>query len=207
MDIRIIYVLTKPRKHKHKSRSKDDQIKLLIFLGSGGHTAEMIRLLKKVDFLRYSKRTYVISAGDFLSKGKVRKLEIEKTNSSGYAGKYYIENVPRARYVNQVYYTTAFSSILCLISCLKILLWNKLGRPDALLCNGPGSSVMMCLAAIITEIFGLNRPDIIFIESFARVKSLSLSGRILLYLVDRFIVQWPDLIKKSSKIEYYGILI
>ena len=33
----------------------------------------------------------------------------------------------------------------------------------------------------------------IYIESWARVRTLSLSGRILKPLVDRFLVQWPQL--------------
>ncbi|KAG4302057.1 hypothetical protein PCK1_001732 [Pneumocystis canis] len=167
----------------------------------------MIRLLKTIDFLRYNTRTYIISSGDLLSKEKVKKLEMEKSSITKNTGKHHIEIIPRARYVGQSWWTTPFSSILTLVSCLKILFWNKLGKPDALLCNGPGSSVIMCLSVIIIEIFGFNRPDIIFIESFARVKSLSLSGRLLLPFVDRFIVQWSELTKKYPQTEYYGILI
>ncbi|KAG5520160.1 hypothetical protein PMAC_001237 [Pneumocystis sp. 'macacae'] len=168
----------------------------------------MIRLLKTIDFSKYNKRTYIISTGDFLSKEKVKKLETEKSFIIKHIGEHNIEIIPRARHVGQSWCTTPFSSLLSLILCLKILLRNKFGRPDLkLLCNGPGSSVMMCLAAIIIEIFGFKRPDIIFIESFARVKSLSLSGKLLLHFADRFIVQWPDLTKKYPQAEYYGILI
>ncbi|KTW32219.1 N-acetylglucosaminyldiphosphodolichol N-acetylglucosaminyltransferase anchoring subunit ALG14 [Pneumocystis jirovecii RU7] len=167
----------------------------------------MIRLLKTIDFSKYNKRTYIISSGDFLSKEKVKKLEAEKLSTIKHTGKYNIKVIPRARHVGQSWCTTPFSSLLSLILCLKIFFWNKLGRPDLLLCNGPGSSVIICLSAIIIEVFGFRRPDIIFIESFARVKSLSLSGKLLLFFADRFIVQWPDLIKKYPQTEYYGILI
>jgi len=33
---------------------------------------------------------------------------------------------------------------------------------------------------------------IIYVESFARVKSLSLSGKLLRPFVDKFVVQWPE---------------
>ncbi|KAG4305140.1 hypothetical protein PORY_001310 [Pneumocystis oryctolagi] len=204
--IRIIYILTRSRP-KLKFKNKKNQVNLFIVIGSGGHTAEMIRLLKPIDFLKYNKRTYIISTGDFLSEEKVKKMETEKSFITKDTGKYYIEVIPRARHVGQSWYTTPFSSILSLASCLKILLQNKSGRPDALLCNGPGSCVIVCLATIITEVFGFKRPDIIFVESFARVKSLSLSGKLLLPFADRFIVQWPDLVKKYPRVEYYGILI
>jgi beta-1,4-N-acetylglucosaminyltransferase len=35
---------------------------------------------------------------------------------------------------------------------------------------------------------------IVYVESVARVKSLSLSGKIMRYLADQFVVQWPDLL-------------
>jgi len=47
----------------------------------------------------------------------------------------------------------------------------------------------------------------IYVESFARVKSLSLSGKILYWLVDRFIVQWPGLSERYKRAEYHGILV
>lgn len=47
----------------------------------------------------------------------------------------------------------------------------------------------------------------IYVESFARVKSLSLSGRILYPVVDRFLVQWPLLKEKYSRAEFKGVLV
>jgi len=49
--------------------------RLLVVLGSGGHTAEMLRLVESLDFKKYVHRTYVISSGDSLSEGKARDLE------------------------------------------------------------------------------------------------------------------------------------
>jgi beta-1,4-N-acetylglucosaminyltransferase len=42
------------------------------------------------------------------------------------------------------------------------------------------------------QILGLSYTRIIYVESFTRVKSLSLSGKLLRPFVDRFVVQWPD---------------
>lgn len=41
------------------------------------------------------------------------------------------------------------------------------------------------------QLLGQRSPQIIYVESFARVNSLSLSGKILKNVVDEFIVQWP----------------
>jgi beta-1,4-N-acetylglucosaminyltransferase len=53
----------------------------------------------------------------------------------------------------------------------------------------------------------------VYIESWARVKTLSLSGKILKPLVDRFVVQWETLQKKvgekerGGRAEYVGVLV
>lgn len=42
------------------------------------------------------------------------------------------------------------------------------------------------------QLLSLHTPKIIYVESWARVTSLSLSGKILRPLVDKFIVQWDE---------------
>ena len=46
------------------------------------------------------------------------------------------------------------------------------------------------------NIFGITNTEIIFIESFCRVKEISLTGKLMYYIADKFIVHWPDLISK-----------
>jgi beta-1,4-N-acetylglucosaminyltransferase len=42
------------------------------------------------------------------------------------------------------------------------------------------------------QFFGLSHSKVIYVESFARVKSLSLSAKLLKPFVDTFVVQWPQ---------------
>jgi len=42
------------------------------------------------------------------------------------------------------------------------------------------------------KLVGLHSPRVIYVESWARVKSLSLSGKILRHVVDKFVVQWDE---------------
>ena len=44
-------------------------------------------------------------------------------------------------------------------------------------------------------------------ESVARVKSLSLSGKLLYPIADKFMVQWPDLLAKYPRARYVGFVI
>lgn len=54
----------------------------------------------------------------------------------------------------------------------------------------------------------LRKPvSIIFIESWCRVKYLSLTGKILYFLVDRVIVHWQELAIKYKKCQYLGNII
>jgi beta-1,4-N-acetylglucosaminyltransferase len=71
--------------------------------------------------------------------------------------------------------------------------------------NGPGVCIPPCLIAFILKVIGLKHVSIVFIESLARVKKLSLTGKILLPIADRFLVQWPYL--KGSIAEYHGRLV
>lgn len=62
----------------------------------------------------------------------------------------------------------------------------------------------MCVAAYALRFLGLGpaRSRTVFCESFCRVRSLSLSGRIMYLLADRFVVHWPELLLKYPRAEY-----
>jgi len=51
----------------------------------------------------------------------------------------------------------------------------------------------------------------VYVESWARVKKLSLSGVLLERVVDRFVVQWPQLAEggkgRRRRREYLGVLV
>ena len=100
-----------------------------------------------------------------------------------------------------------------------------------MLVNGPGTCIPICLAAAIFRYtsltscisieISLTRWDfpcrlylpwqgrIIYVESIARIKSLSLSGTLLyhLRLADLFFVQWPELQHECKRAVYCGRLL
>ncbi|RMZ87111.1 hypothetical protein DV736_g5658, partial [Chaetothyriales sp. CBS 134916] len=119
---RLSTILSRPKPEK---RSKEKS-HLLIVLGSGGHTAEMLNMLQNINILDFSKRTYVVSSGDNFSAAKAADFE------SGNEG-YDIVTVRRARKVHQSLFTAPITAFLSLYDCVKLLNCS----PDLIITNGP----------------------------------------------------------------------
>ncbi|TBU45908.1 glycosyltransferase family 1 protein [Dichomitus squalens] len=200
-------------------REDSDVCSLAVFLGSGGHTSEALRLLSALNFNRYGPRTYIISEGDTLSMHKAMDLECAKSTeasqttpfTSGPDAPCSFVVIPRARRVHQSFLTAPFSAALSLAASIWHLTASPLffgpPAPDVLLLNGPGTCFVLCIAAYLSRFLGLKSPKLIYVESFARVRHLSLSGKLLRPLVDRFIVQWPDLLQDGKRGECRGWLV
>jgi len=230
--IRILIILPTHRRRPPSRNPSLDPAHILIVLGSGGHTTEMLLILRNLNPSRYKFRTWVVSSGDSFSAKKA--IEFERELGSGVniedVGKFKIVEVPRARRVHQSLVTTPWSALRCLWACLKVLSgwgndsldsgrdnWRKLGAryPDIILTNGPGTGVIVVLASVLLRFLDFwamdaNQPGkmrTVYVESWARVRELSLSGKLLLRVVDRFLVQWPQLKGIGGRAEYRGWLV
>lgn len=183
------------RRRRGKAPRRPDHKILCIVLGSGGHTAEMVRFLRDgIGFDRYNQRMYMVGTADMLSQEKIGRLEDEVL------GEYHVGRIPRSRRVGQSYLTSIWTSLQCFICCQQLVARYM---PDAILCNGPGNCVLVCLAGLLLRFFGVKHIPVVYVESFARVHTLSLSGKIMYYLLaDRFIVQWPYLQVLYPRAEY-----
>jgi beta-1,4-N-acetylglucosaminyltransferase len=66
----------------------------------------------------------------------------------------------------------------------------------------------MKLNRVTPQLFGIMKPKILFVESFARVHRLSLSGKIVYHLrLGHVAVQWPALQAKYPRSKYNSILV
>lgn len=216
--LRLYLIMPKVRAPPFKARTLQGTCSLAVFLGSGGHTSEILKLLSNVDFSRYTPRTYIISEGDNLSAQKAMALEVIKVgwgtdhNDPGY-NSYTLLTIPRARRVHQSLLSTPPTALRSLATCLYHVMINprkSSGRhsfADVLLLNGPGTCLILCIAVYANRFFGLPAPKVIYVESFARVRKLSISGRLLRPWVDRFVVQWPELLRDHGRGEYHGWLV
>lgn len=160
-------------------------VRTLIVMGSGGHTAEMLRLLKEIDKLKFMPRQYILADTDTTSRIQVESDE----RGTGWC----IASIPRSRHVNQSYFTSIWSTIYSIVMSVPVVISFK---PDLVLCNGPGTCVPVCFVAFIMKLFHYTDTSIIFVESFCRVKTLSLTGKLMLIFSNLIIVQWPELKQK-----------
>jgi len=250
-------LITDPRRNKpirHGRRNPHEHSHLLIVLGSGGHTAEMIAMLERavtakpggleqtLDWKDYNHRTWVVGTGDAISAQRAREFEemavqlstqdnlmigkVKKATDLG-AGSYDIVTVPRAREIHQPAYTAPLSSLTCMRACYELLLKHTSDTrdghasqsgekdfPDVILCNGPATSTILVFTSMLLRFFDVKgcstrgKMRTVYVESFARVKKLSLSGRLLVNVVDRFLVQWPQLERAAGgRAQYIGVLV
>ena len=183
----MLLALLLRRRRKPDSHKK---IKTLVVLGSGGHTAEMLRLITAFDFDRYAPLTLVTAATDTTSRAKAeRELPREALATARWA------EIPRAREVGQSFGSSVPSTLHALWACVH-LIWTA--SPDLVLVNGPGTCVPV---AVLGRLSGAR---VIFVESWCRVESLSLTGRVLYYVAHRFVVHWPELARRYPRAEYLG---
>ncbi|RHY29600.1 hypothetical protein DYB32_005018, partial [Aphanomyces invadans] len=158
------------------------KIRTLVVLGSGGHTTEMLKLIKRLSVEQYTPLAFVVAASDHTSEEKARM----------------------ERKVGQSWTSTVFTSMHSLLYSIAVVFHFQ---PDLLLCNGPGTCIPICVALLLRRFLGLDTTaKLIFCESFARVQRLSLSGRILYHVADAFVVHWPQLQAKYPHATYLGTI-
>ena len=71
-------------------------------------------------------------------------------------------------------------------------------KPDAVITTGVLAVIPLCLLA---KIFG---KKLIYIESFAKISSPTISGKVLYKFADQFYVQWEPMLKFFPKAIYLG---
>ena len=185
---------------------------------------------QKLEWRDYTYRTWVVGQGDGISARRAREFEetvvgLQKREGSANGNLshnepgYQIVTVPRAREIHQSAFTAPVSCLRCMLACWTVLLPSSakdldIDFPDLILCTGPATATILVFTSILIRFFDVRGCDsrgkmrTVYIESWARVKKLSLSGKLMLRVVDRFFVQWPQLLGKTGgRGEYLGVLV
>jgi len=167
--------------NSHNSEKRP--MRVLVVLGEGGHTTQMLRLVQLLGpIYDYS---YLMPKHDQTSE---RKIAI--------AGRMYRAIVPRTKQSSPL--ETLRLSLLCAVQELRILLGV---RPKAILSAGAGIAVPL---SFFGRLLGVK---IIHVESASRVRTSSLTGKIMYRIAHLFFVQWEPLKEKFPKAIYAGRLL
>ena len=186
--------------------------------GSGGHTAEMLQLVRCMlssGKLSGTRRVYVVAKTDGLSANKATSLEehvggISRGGSDGGSNEaggpigsgggwkgpvFRVERIDRAREVGQSYLTSVVTTVRSFMTTATLVLRY---RPGMVVVNGPGT----CLPIVVWARVLVPGCRVYYVESIARVDHLSLTGKVLLRLGlvnGGFFVQWKELADKLKE--------
>lgn len=162
-------------------------MRVLVVLGEGGHTRQMLMLLDDLG-PEYDYR-YLIAEGDQLSQGKIR-----------HPGPVYRAPRPRTKLKGKTD-PAAVAAWHTARSLVRLWPLMRQIRPDVLLANGPSLAVP---AVLLGKLLGAR---VIWVETASRVDELSTSARLAYRWADLFFVQWPQLVEKYPQAIYAGRLL
>ncbi|XP_044723818.1 oligosaccharide biosynthesis protein alg14 like domain-containing protein [Hirsutella rhossiliensis] len=195
-----------PRRADGPSAQRPSHDYYLFVLGSGGHTKEMLMMMDDgfCAFANFHRR-YLISSGDRMSRHHLQDYEEQLEQlcraAESSPGTHDTRTVTRARRVHQSLWTTPFTSLVSIVDIFSVLLSppaNEAGRrlryPRLILSNGPATGFFVALVAHVLKVFFIVPEDcmrFVYIESWARISTLSLTGKLLLYtgIADALYVQ------------------
>ncbi|KAK7977895.1 hypothetical protein PG996_003945 [Apiospora saccharicola] len=175
----------------------------LYFAGSGGHTGELLQMLTNSPPTDNIHRIWVLCHGDETSRKKIIAWEDERNSGKSLVSGYEVVTIRRAREVHQPWATVPVSAIRCAYDIHKVLTKGypyrgtqdnsketssnnkpRIGYPQVIVTNGPGTGLIIAGVAWLMKIFWqlpASSCKVIFIESIARVKTLSLTGKLFYY--------------------------
>lgn len=85
-----------------------------------------------------------------------------------------------------------------LLRCIRIMFRH---RPDVVISTGAAAGCMLCF---LGKMIGAK---VVWIDSITNVERLSLSGRMVRYIADLFLVQWPELAGRYKRVEFVGTVV
>jgi beta-1,4-N-acetylglucosaminyltransferase len=171
---------------------------LMIILGSGGHTTEMLSILKSLNLSKFSIIHIVQASSDKTSLPKLYS-EFPSLPNTVQTHSFF-----RSRRVGQSYFSSIFTTLYSFLPAF-LLIWRT--SPGLILTNGPGTCIPLCFSAYFLRVLLVSRTSLFYIESFCRVRTLSLSGKLMYRIADTFYVQWSELCSRYPRAKYVGMLV
>jgi beta-1,4-N-acetylglucosaminyltransferase len=167
-------------------------------------------------------RRYIVTTGDNDSINRIIRLEskIKDAFPDERRGTIDSFSIPRARKVHQSLLTAPFTCLATAVHAVNALTREPEARPRRLygtefkyphviVTNGPATGFIVCLVGHVLKMLYLvpqNRFKMVYIESWARTRTLSLTGKLFLWtgIADLFCVQHRELAERAPGSLYVG---
>lgn len=117
------------------------------------------------------------------------------TEETAYKAKVSGKKMYYMKQVNRREKTMILRMICNIVRSIKIFHKEK---PDVVICTGVLAMIPICLLA---KLYG---KKLIYIESFAKVTSATMSGKLLYKYADQFYVQWPQMLEIYPEAIFLG---
>jgi beta-1,4-N-acetylglucosaminyltransferase len=157
-------------------------MKILVVLGDGGHSAEILKLLELLG--SGHEYNYMMSTVDSISEGKIT-----------WGGPVYRVPLPLGKYASERnLFSVMWSALRQLLVLLRV-------RPKVILSSGAN------IAVPISALGRLMRTKVIYIETGSRVRTMSSTGKLMYHIAHLFFVQWEPLREDYPKAIYAGRLL
>ena len=151
--------------------------KIMFISSTGGHLTELLELkgmFKKYDY----------------------SIITEKTKSNKSLKKEYVNKVHYLLYGTR--HNKFKYPFILIINCFMSLYYYLKIRPKVIITTGAHTAGPMCC---IGKLFG---SKIIYIETFANIKTKTITGKLIYKFADLFIVQWKSMLELYPKAVYGG---
>lgn len=153
---------------------KKKNIKLCLCSSAGGHFMQLKQLLKMSE--KYN--TFILTEKNEISKGYSRKYKV--------------------RYLTQQERKNILFLFEFIYNLIKAIYIGIVYNPDLIISTGAGATTFVCL---VVKLLG---GKVIYIESFAKINSPTITGRIVYKFADDFYIQWEEMKKFYPKAHYDG---
>ncbi|MDU5107833.1 PssD/Cps14F family polysaccharide biosynthesis glycosyltransferase [Clostridium sp.] len=147
------------------------------------------------------KICFIASTGGHLDQLMKLKPIMEKHNSFIVTERTKYKLINSTNKVYYLYQVNRFERtwiIKMMVNTIISLYIFLIKRPDIVISTGALATIPMC---IISKIF---MKKLIFIESFAKINSPTLTGKLLYRFADEFYVQWEEMLKIYPKAIFKG---
>jgi UDP-N-acetylglucosamine:LPS N-acetylglucosamine transferase len=109
-----------------------------------------------------------------------------------------LETIGKTYIVGECNREHPIKTFVVMYKCLSIILRE---RPDVVLSTGAAVGFLMCFWG---KLFGAK---VIWVDSIANARNMSMSGRMVRYFADLILCQWPDVAATYHHVEYVGEVI